>query len=121
MRRVGTSNTFARIRGPITVLASVVIACGVSADLMVINAAGVRAGITGIVYRSSDNSIGVKWAVVDPAGTNVTAFTFQQSPDLINWVNSFPTNTVVGNSSGEASGGFATSTKRFYRMQLINF
>jgi hypothetical protein len=35
-------------------------------DLIITNAAGVRAGITGIVHRQVDNSIGVDFAVIDP-------------------------------------------------------
>ena len=42
------------------------------AELMVTNAAGVRAEIAGIVYRQSDNHIAVQFAVRDPTVTNVT-------------------------------------------------
>ena len=123
MRRVRTSDNerHVRLRRFLAALASVAVVSVALADQMVTNAAGVRAGITGIVYRRSDNSIGIQFAVQDPAKTNVTTFTIQQSFDLTNWVNSYPTNIVVGDSSGEASGGFATPTKQFYRMQLINF
>jgi len=114
------NRAWAKYGGWLVVLASFVISSAGRADLMVTKTNGVSAGITSIVYRSSDNSIGVKWAVTDPTGTNVTAFTFQQSSNLTNWVNAYPTNTVVGVASGEAGGGFATSPKQFYRMQLIS-
>ena len=115
-----TSGRDRRLRGFVAVLTCVAITSAARANLMVTNAAGVRAGITEIVYRPSFNTIAVKWAVVDPTTTNVTAFTFQQSSNLTNWVTSYPTNTVTGSASGEASD-IPNPTPQFYRMQLINF
>jgi hypothetical protein len=63
-------------------------------DLIITNAAGVRAGISGIVRRAGI-SLGVDFSVVDPT-------------------------VVRGSTSGEVSDS-ATSTKQFYRMRLINF
>jgi hypothetical protein len=90
------------------------------ADLIITNAAGVRAGIAGIIKRQVDNSIGVDFSIVDPTGTNVTNFTIQRSTNLVNWVDYTAMLTVTGSISGEVSD-FATSTKQFYRMRLINF
>jgi hypothetical protein len=90
------------------------------ADLIITNAAGVRAGITGIVHHQEDNSIGVDFSIVDPTGTNVTSFTIQRSLDLVSWPDYTAILMVTGSISGEVSD-FATSTKQFYRMRLINF
>lgn len=88
-------------------------------DLIITNAAGVRAGITGIVRRPN-NGIGVDFAITDPTGTNVTTFTIERSTNLVVWADLSPTQMVTGSTSGEASD-FATSTNQFYRMRLINF
>jgi hypothetical protein len=95
-------------------------ASAVSGDLMVTNAVGVRAGLTGIVYRPSTNSVGVAYAIVDPAGTNATTFMIQSSKDLVTWTNLTQTVTVTGSTSGEASD-FAFPSPKFYRMFLFNF
>lgn len=101
-------------------MACLAISAVVLGDLMVTNAAGVRAGITGIV-RSND-AIRVSFAVFDPTGSNATTFTFQSSQDLITWTNILDQSlTYTGNVSGEVSGGFATPQAKFYRMYLINF
>ncbi|HUJ11202.1 MAG TPA: hypothetical protein VL171_14365 [Verrucomicrobiae bacterium] len=93
----------------------------VPGDLIVTNAAGVSAGITGIVRRS-DNSIGVDFEITDPTGTNVTTFNIQTSQDLITWTNLTQQSvTYTGSVPGEISGGFASSPAKFYRMYLINF
>jgi hypothetical protein len=92
-------------------------------DLTITNAAGVRAGITGIVYRHSDNSIGIDFAITDPTGTNATTFAIQRSFDLsspTNWSNYTSTVTITGSLGGEVSD-FATTPKQFYRMRLTNF
>jgi hypothetical protein len=103
------------------VMACLTISTAALGDLMITNAAGVRAGITGIVRRS-DNSIGVDFAVSDPTGTNVTTFTIQTSPDLITWTNLTQQSIIqTGSVSGEISGGFATPQAKFYRMKLIDF
>jgi hypothetical protein len=94
-------------------------------DPMVTNNAGVRAGITGFVYRPASNAVGsvaVQWSVVAPTGTNVTSFTIQRSPVLNksnNWAD-YIAKTVTGTVPGEASD-LANSTNQFYRMRLINF
>lgn len=89
-------------------------------DLTITNAAGVRAGITGIVRRPN-NGIGVDFAVIDPTGTNVTTFTIQRSTNLVAWADFSPTQVVTGSIiSGEVSD-FATLTNQFYRMRLTNF
>jgi hypothetical protein len=119
--RVRASNARVDLRGFVVGLFCLAVTGAALADLMMTNAAGVRAGISGIVYRPSDNSIGVQWAVVDPTGTNyMTTFTIQRSLDLTNWVSYSPTQTVAGTRSGEVSD-FATPPASFYRMQLINF
>ena len=89
-------------------------------DLIITNAAGVRAGITAIIHRQIDNSIGVDFSIVDPTGTNVTTFTIQRSADLVGWADYTSTLVVTGSTSGEVSD-FATPLKQFYRMRLINF
>jgi hypothetical protein len=89
------------------------------ADLMATNAAGVRAGITGII-TVPPNTINVQYAVLAPTGTNVTTFVIQRSPNLAAWSNFTPTVTVTGSIMG-AVGDFTTPTSQFYRMHLINF
>ncbi len=129
MRRVRASDKHVKLIGFVAALASVAIASAVLADLMVTNAAGVRAGITGIVYRpatnGAPNGVGVRFAIRDPTGTNVTTFAIQRSLDLTTWTN-YSTMTVTGNypitGVGSAEiGDPTTSTAQFYRMQLINF
>ena len=88
-------------------------------DLPITNAAGVRAGISGIVRRAG-NSLGVDFSIVDPTGTNVTTFVIQRSADLVSWADYNGTLMVTGSANGEVSDS-ATSTKQFYRMRLINF
>jgi hypothetical protein len=89
-------------------------------DLIITNAAGVRAGITGIVNRQANNSVGVDFSVVDPSGTNVTTFTIQRSTNLVSWADYTAMLMVTGSISGEVSD-FVTSMTQFYRMRLINF
>ena len=101
-------------------MAGFVICAFALGSLMVTNSAGVRAGITGIVYNKSANSIGVDYVVVDPVGTNVTKFMIQSSLDLQTWTNLTPTITLTGSGSGEASD-FASPQAKFYRMYLVNF
>src|SRR5262245_26092634 len=69
------------------------------------NKVGVRAEITGVVYRKTDNSVAVQWSVFHPSTTNVTSFTIQQSTNLQSWVDNTPTNTITGagTHTGEAS------------------
>jgi hypothetical protein len=89
-------------------------------DLIITNAAGVRAGITGIVHRRTDNSIGVDFSVVDPTGTNVTTFAIQRSTNMVAWADYSSTLVATGSTSGEVSD-FATFKNQFYRMRLSNF
>jgi hypothetical protein len=98
-----------------------VIACAARADLMVSNAAGVKAGITGIVYYPADNSIGVQFIVTAPTGTNLTTFTIQKSFNMKSWTNYSSSVTVTGSLPLTEISDFATGTNQFYRMQLINF
>src|SRR5579871_3897097 len=101
------------------VVALVYLASAVAArpDLTVTNAAGVRAGITGIVIHTNDGSLGIDYIVSAPTTTNVTTFVVQKNFDLTttNWVNYTPTFTVTGNTSGEASD-FPSTPKQFYRV-----
>jgi len=125
MRRVGTSTKRAGLRGLVVVFASLVVAGGVLADLMLTNAAGVRAGITGIVTTTQTGDINVQFAVRDPTGTNVTSFAIQRSLNLTNWTD-ISTLTVTGNFpvTGMGSAAIAdtpVSPAQFYRMRLMNF
>jgi len=97
------------------------IAAAARADLMVSNAAGVKAGITGIVYYPADNSIGVQFTVTAPTGTNLTTFTIQKSFNMKAWTNYSSSVTVTGSLPLTEISDFATGTNQFYRMQLINF
>ena len=125
MRNVRTNHRHVELRRFVAALTCMTIAGAVLADLMVTNAAGVRAGITGIVYRRSDNSIAVQFAVRDLSGTNVTTLAIQRSLTLTNWAD-YATLTVTGNYPIAGTGSaeisdFATSPAQFYRMRLINF
>jgi len=112
-------NAHLPFKGLVVALAYLGSAVTARPDLMITNASGVRAGITGIVSRPP-NGIGVDFAVVDPTGTNVTKFTFQRSFDMKTWADYTGTNVVTGSSSGESSD-LRTSANQFYRMRLINF
>ena len=114
-RRVGR----AAVRSLIMAIVYLASAGAARPDLIITNAAGVRAGISGIVRRAGI-SLGVDFSVVDPTGTNVTTFTIQRSTNLVAWADYSPTQVVRGSTSGEVSDS-ATSTKQFYRMRLINF
>ena len=120
VRTARTRSGRAALKPLVLALVFLVLARAVRPDLIITNAAGVRAGITGIVHHQADNSIGVDFSIVDPTGTNVTTFTIQRSPDLVGWTNYTAILMVTGSTSGEVSD-FATSTKQFYRMRLINF
>jgi hypothetical protein len=90
--------------------------------VLITNAAGVKAGITGIVYHSATNSIGVDFIVIDPTGTNVTKFTIQTNATLkTTWTDYSATQTVTGSFGPAEISDFATSSNKFYRMRLINF
>ena len=114
----------ARLRGLVVGVVLMIIAGGVLADLMITNAAGVRAGITGIVI-SPAKDINVLFAVRDPTGGRVTNFAIQRSSDLSNWTN-ICSLTVTGNYPIMGVGvaqvaDRVTSAAQFYRMQLIDF
>ncbi|MGA2602940.1 MAG: hypothetical protein ABSG14_01800 [Verrucomicrobiia bacterium] len=91
------------------------------AGLMVSNAAGVTAGITGIVCYPSDNSVGVQFLVTAPTSTNITTFTIQKSFDLMTWTNYSSSVTVTGSLPLTEISDFVVASNQFYRMQLINF
>ena len=110
----------AAIRRFVTAFAFLTAAGAARPDLIITNAAGVRAGITGIVHHQTDNSIGVDFSVIDPTGTNITSFTIQRSTNVVAWADYSSTLVITGSASGEVSD-FATSRNQFYRMRLINF
>jgi hypothetical protein len=101
----------------------------VRSDLTPTNNAGVRAGITAIVYHPASTngpaSMGVAWIIVNPTSTNSTSFTMQQNFNLKAtnlWIDTTSTITVsgAGTHTGEA-GNLASPTNQFFRMRLINF
>lgn len=98
-----------------------VIASAAHANLMVSNAAGVEAGITGIVYYPSDKGIGVQFLVTAPTDTNLTTFTIQKSFDLKAWTNYSSSVTVTGSLPLTEISDYVVTSNQFYRMQLINF
>jgi hypothetical protein len=116
-----TIDQYVGLRCLIVALIGLAIASAVFADLMVTNSAGVRAGIAGIVYRPTSNSIGVKFAVQAPATNTVTTFVIQRSPDLTNWTNISATLVVTGSLSSAEIGDPATPAPQYYRIRLINF
>ena len=122
MKIIQASNRSAVLSGIVIAVASLVVIAAALGDLIVTNAAGVRAGITDIIYRESDNSVAVVYSVFDPTGTNVTMFTIQSSPDLKTWTDYSPVITVTGSipNTVETSDSAAPQIK-FYRMRLINF
>ena len=121
MRSIRSSNgvILKGLRDFVIASALVTLSAMVSADLMVTNAAGVRAGITGIV-KVANNTINIQYAVIAPTSTNVTTLVIQRSPDLKTWGEYSPTLTVTGSIMGAVSD-FTTPTSQFYRMKLINF
>jgi hypothetical protein len=90
------------------------------ADLTATSSSGVRAAISGIVYRPADHSVGVGVTVVDPGGTNITTFVIQRSSDLKSWTNYSATLVATGSVSAEVSD-FMGPTNQYYRIRLINF
>jgi len=92
-------------------------------DLMVTNAAGVKAGIIGIVHHGgSTNSIGVDFVILAPTTTNVTAFTIQTNFNLkAGWGDYSGTQVVTGSFGPAEISDFITVSNKFYRMRLINF
>jgi hypothetical protein len=121
MKLIQASNRSAVLRGMAIALTSLAVIAAAPGDLIVTNTAGVRAGITGIVYRGSDNSVAVVYFIGDPTGTNVTMFTIQSSPDLKIWTDYSPTFTVTGSLSSAETSDSAAPQIKFYRMRLINF
>ena len=94
-------------------------------DLIVSNAAGVKAGITGIVHHFTNNtvSVGVDFFVLAPTATNVTTFTIQTNSNLkAAWTDYSSTQVVTGSTVGTNEiSDLPNATNRFYRMRLINF
>ncbi|HUI06903.1 MAG TPA: hypothetical protein VL486_07835 [Verrucomicrobiae bacterium] len=129
MRRVRTNDKYRKWKGVVAVLISMVITSVGLADMMATNSAGVRAGITGIVFRpaayGAGDTVGLQFAVRDPSETNVTTLVFQRSPNLTNWTD-YLSLTVTGNypiagmGSAEAPD-LVTPTPQFYRIRLLNF
>jgi hypothetical protein len=91
------------------------------ADLIVSNSAGVKAGITGIVYYPTDKSIGVQFIVTAPTPTNVTTLTIQKSLDMKTWTNYSSSVVVTGSLPLTEIADYVVVSNQFYRMQLINF
>jgi hypothetical protein len=120
MKQIQASNGHVVPGGLLVALLGVALAGAALADLMVTNAAGVRAGITGIV-TVPPNTVNVQWVVLDPTGTNVTRFFFQQSDDLKTWTNFNQTVIIVTGSFTGVIADLTTPTSQFYRMRLINF
>jgi hypothetical protein len=102
-------------------LAWFAIAGAARADLMASNSAGVKAGITGVIYDRSGNGIDAQFLVNDPKRTNVTTFTIQKSFDLKVWTNYSASVMVTGNLPLSQISDFVAASNQFYRMQLINF
>ena len=106
----------------LTMVAAWLAVAGVVRDsLIVSNAAGVQAGITGIVHYPSDNSIGVEFIVTAPTATNLTTFTIQKSFDMKSWTNYSVSVTVTGSLPLTEISDFVATSNQFYRMELINF
>lgn len=91
------------------------------ADMIVSNAAGVKAGITGIVPYPADGSIGVQFIVNAPTGTNLTTFMIQKSFDMKTWTNYSVSVTVTGSLPLTQISDFVATSNQFYRMELIDF
>lgn len=110
-----------QVRTLILAVACWAMAGAAHAALTVKNAAGVEAGITGIVYYPSDNSIGVQFFVTAPTSTNISTFSIQKTFDLKTWTNYSSSITITGNLPLTEISDYATASNQFYRMQLINF
>ncbi len=121
MKTVRTSSKCTTLRTLVMAAVWLAIASAARADLMVSNAAGVRAGITGIVFYPSDKSIGVQFIVTAPTDTNLTTFTIQKSFDMKTWTNYSSSVTVTGSLPLTEIGEYVATSNQFYRMQFINF
>jgi len=121
MRTVRARSECKRLRTLVIAAAWMAIAIAARANLMVSNAAGVQAGITGIVSYPSDNSVGVQFIVTAPTTTNVTTFTIQKSFDMKAWTNYSSSVIVTGSLPLTEIGDYVVVSNQFYRMQLINF
>jgi hypothetical protein len=121
MRKVRASSKYKRLRTLAIAAVWLTIAGAARAGLMVSNAAGVHAGITGIVYYPSDKSIGVQFIINAPTPTNLTTFTVQKSFDLKTWTNYSSSVTVTGSLPLTEISDYVVMSNQFYRMQLINF
>jgi hypothetical protein len=121
MKTVRARSKGKRLRTLVIAAAWLAITGAAHAGLVVSNAAGVEAGITGIVHNPSDNSIGVQFLVTAPTSTNVATFTIQKSFDMKAWTNYSSSITVTGSLPLTEISDFAVASNQFYRMQLINF
>jgi hypothetical protein len=121
MKTVRARSEYKPLRTLAIVAAWLAIAGVAHADLMASNAAGVKAGITGIVYDASGKSVGVQFIVTAPTGTNLTTFTIQKSFDLKTWTDYSSSVTVTGSLPLTQISDFVAASNQFYRMQLINF
>ncbi len=121
MKTVRACSQCKRLRTLVIAAAWLAIAGAARAGLIVSNAAGVKAGITGIVYDPSDKTIGVHFIVTAPTTNNLTTFTIQKSFDMKTWTDYSSSVTVTGSLAPTVIVDFATATNQFYRMQLIDF
>jgi hypothetical protein len=121
MKTVRASSTCKRLRTLAIAAVWLAIAGAAHADLMVSNAAGVKAGITKIVYNASNRSVGVQFLVNAPTPTNLTTFTIQKSFDMKLWTNYSASVIVTGSLPLTQIIDFVAASNQFYRMQLINF
>ncbi len=121
MKTVRASSKHKRLRTLALAAVWLAIAGAARADLMASNAAGVKAGITRIVYDPSAKSIGVQFIVNAPTSTNLTTFMIQKSFDLKAWTNYSSSMIVTGSLPLTQISDFAAVSNQFYRMQLIGF
>ncbi|HVM62969.1 MAG TPA: hypothetical protein VMV72_19060 [Verrucomicrobiae bacterium] len=114
---------YGRLKALALAMACWTIAGAARAQMIVSNSVGVKAGITGIVRHTNDNSIGVQFFVTDPSptGSNITTLTIQKSLDLNSWTNYSSSIMVTGSLPSTEMGDLITASNQFYRMQLINF
>ena len=121
MKTVRASRKYKRLRTLAIAAVWLAIAGAARADLIVSNAAGVKAGITKIVCSASGKSVGVQFLVTAPTATNLTTFTIQKSLDLKLWTNYSSSVIVTGSLPLTQISDFIAVSNQFYRMQLINF
>ena len=120
MKMARATNQCKRLRTLVLAVACWATAGAAQAAVVVSNAAGVEACITGIVYYPSDNSIGVQFYVTAPTSTNITTYTIQKSPDLHTWTNYSSVMTITGSLAHTEIGDAVSGSSQFYRIQLSN-